>query len=113
MGMSAGESDAGDVSGPRITYRPETRRVYPPHELLNLPDGHGLVWLAGQSRPQPVYAPPYWDIRVCAQRARRNPSDLSFYPGRMRDRVDPLIKCDQITDYRHAALEIHRQLRAN
>jgi type IV secretion system protein VirD4 len=73
MGMSAGESDAGDVAGPRANYSPQTRRVLPPHELLNLPEGHGLVWFAGQSRPQPVYAPPYWDIRQCAVRARTNP----------------------------------------
>jgi len=73
LGMSAGEAEDGDSLGPRINYHPQTRRVYPPHELFNLPEGHGLVWRAGQSRPLPVYAPPYWDIRDCAKRARRNP----------------------------------------
>ena len=73
MGMNAGESDAGDMRGPRANYSAQTRRVLPPHELLNLPEGHGLVWFAGQSRPVPVYAPPYWDIRLCAARAKSNP----------------------------------------
>lgn len=73
MGMSAGEADAGELRGPRANYSAQTRRVLPPHELLNLPEGHGLVWFAGQARPVPVYAPPYWDIRRCAERARPNP----------------------------------------
>jgi len=73
VGLSAGEAETGDATGPRVNYQPQTRRVYPPHELFNLPEGHGLVWRAGQARPVPVYAPPYWDIRACARRARRNP----------------------------------------
>jgi len=70
-GMSAGEGQTGH--GPHVNIHAQTRPVYPPHELMNLPVGHGLVWLAGQSRPVPVYAPPYWDIRRCAARARPNP----------------------------------------
>lgn len=73
LGLSAGEAETADASGPRINYHPQNRRVYPPHDLLNLPEGHGLVWWAGQARPLPVYAPPYWDIRQCRRRARRNP----------------------------------------
>lgn len=71
VGMSAGESDTGD--GPRVNYRPETRPRYRPADLFNVPEGHGLVWAAGQAEPQPVYAPPYWDIARCRQRARPNP----------------------------------------
>jgi type IV secretion system protein VirD4 len=71
--FGAGEAEAGDKTGPRMNFHPATRRVFPPHELLNLPHGHGLVWFAGQARPVPVYAPPYWDIRRCAERARPNP----------------------------------------
>jgi len=41
--MSAGEAEAGDLSGPRINYRPETWRVYPPHKLFNLPERHGAI----------------------------------------------------------------------
>jgi type IV secretion system protein VirD4 len=73
MGMSAGEAEAGDMRGPRANYSAQTRRALPPHELVNLPEGHGLVWFAGQARPQPVYSPPYWDIRRCVERARPNP----------------------------------------
>jgi type IV secretion system protein VirD4 len=73
VGLSAGEPEMGDPMGPRINYQPQTRRVYPPHELFNIPVGHGLIWRAGQSRPLPVYAPPYWDIEACEGRDRRNP----------------------------------------
>jgi hypothetical protein len=29
--------------------------------MFDIPEFHGLVWFAGQSAAQPVYAPPYWD----------------------------------------------------
>lgn len=73
VGFSAGEPETGDAAGPRVNFHPQTRRVYPPHDLLNLPEGHGLVWFAGQARPVPVYAPPYWEIECCRRRARPNP----------------------------------------
>lgn len=73
VGFSAGEPETGDAAGPRVNFHPQTRRVYPAHELLNLPEGHGLVWFAGQAAPLPVYAPPYWEIRRCRRRARPNP----------------------------------------
>ena len=72
VGMSAGEPDAGDL-GPRVNYHPQIRPRYAPHDMFNLPEGHGLVWAAGQAEPQPVYAPPYWDIAHCRKRARPNP----------------------------------------
>jgi type IV secretion system protein VirD4 len=71
VGMSASESDAGE--GPRVNYHPQIRPRYTPADLFNLPEGHGLVWAAGQAEPQPVYAPPYWNIARCKQRARPNP----------------------------------------
>ncbi|MBV9825333.1 MAG: type IV secretory system conjugative DNA transfer family protein [Alphaproteobacteria bacterium] len=71
VGMSAGESDAGD--GPRVNYHPQIRPRYTPADLFNLPEGHGLVWAAGSAEPQPIYAPPYWDIARCRKRARQNP----------------------------------------
>jgi len=71
VGMSAGEADSGD--GPRVNYHPQIRPRYAPHDLFNLPEGHGLVWAAGSAEPQPVYAPPYWDIARCRKRARANP----------------------------------------
>lgn len=72
VGMNAGEADAGDP-GPRVNYHPQIRPRYAPHDLFNLPEGHGLVWAAGQAEPQPVFAPPYWDIARCRKRARPNP----------------------------------------
>lgn len=39
MGMTAGESETGEIRGPRANYSAQTRRVLPPHELLNLPLG--------------------------------------------------------------------------
>ena len=72
VGMSVGEADGGD-GGPRVNYHPQIRPRYAPHDLFNLPEGHGLVWAAGQAEPQPVYAPPYWEIARCRTRARPNP----------------------------------------
>jgi type IV secretion system protein VirD4 len=72
VGMSAGEPQDGD-GGPRVNYHPERRPRYAPHELFNLPVGHALVWAPGAAAPLPVYAPPYWDIARCRERARPNP----------------------------------------
>lgn len=54
------------------SIRPEKRRVYPADDLHNIPEFHGLVWFAGQSAAQPVYAPPYWD-------AQHNPDLVGRY----------------------------------
>jgi hypothetical protein len=59
-------SASDDPSGVRASWRGERRRLLPPGDLHNIPEFHGLVWFAGKSAPQPVYAPPYWD-------AKRNP----------------------------------------
>jgi type IV secretion system protein VirD4 len=52
--------------GARASWRGERRRLLPPGDLHNIPEFHGLVFFAGRSAPQPVFAPPYWD-------AQRNP----------------------------------------
>jgi hypothetical protein len=57
LGLSAGKAEAGDASGPRVNYHQQIRRVCPAHDLLNLPEGHGVVCFAGQARPLPVHAP--------------------------------------------------------
>lgn len=58
---------SGEVTGPGLTasddpnigaresWRSERRRIYPPDDLYNIPEFHGLVWFAGQSAAQPVY----------------------------------------------------------
>lgn len=48
----------------------------PPNDLYGIPEFHGLVWFAGQSKAQPVYAPPYWEIPELAGRYDSNPYDL-------------------------------------
>jgi type IV secretion system protein VirD4 len=72
VGMSAGDGRGGD-RGASANYHPQIRPRYAPHELLNLPEGHGLVWAAGRAAPHLVYSPPWWEIAVCKQRARPNP----------------------------------------
>lgn len=59
-------SMSDDPRGARASWRGERRRLLPPGDLHNMPEFHGLVFFAGKSAPQPVYAPPYWD-------AQRNP----------------------------------------
>src|SRR6202042_1973885 len=34
-----------------------------PDDMYDIPDFHGLVFFAGESKARPVYAPPYWDAR--------------------------------------------------
>jgi len=70
LGLSASD-DPNTVDGARVNYQERRRRVYAPDDLFNLPKFHGLVWFAGQSRPQPVYLPPYW--KTYRTRARPNP----------------------------------------
>jgi hypothetical protein len=57
-GLSVSQNAQGDVSD---TLRPERQRAVPPDDLHNIPEFHGLVFFAGQSAAQFVYAPPYWD----------------------------------------------------
>jgi len=59
-GLSASDDPQ---TGARESWRSERRRVYPPGDLFNVPEFHGLAFFAGQSRAVPVYAPPYWDAR--------------------------------------------------
>lgn len=48
-------------------------RVWPPGRIRQLPEFHALVWKSGQSQPQPVFCPPYWDIAACRRVARPDP----------------------------------------
>jgi type IV secretion system protein VirD4 len=70
MGLSASD-DPNSADGARVNYQERRRRVFAPDDLFNLPKFHGLVWFAGQSRPQPVHLPPYW--KTYSSRARPNP----------------------------------------
>jgi type IV secretion system protein VirD4 len=51
-----------------------------PDDMYDIPDFHGLVFFAGESKAKPVYAPPYWDARGNPDligRYDKNP----FHPG--------------------------------
>jgi type IV secretion system protein VirD4 len=67
-------------TGARESWRGEKRRVYPPDDLYNIPEFHGLVWFAGQSAAQPVYTPPYWDARDNPDLVGRYDPD-PYHPG--------------------------------
>jgi type IV secretion system protein VirD4 len=56
-------SMSDDPRGARASWRGERRRLLPAGDLHNIPEFHGLVFFAGKSAPQPVYAPPYWDAK--------------------------------------------------
>jgi type IV secretion system protein VirD4 len=59
----ATESEDQQTGARGTSIRPEKRRAYSPDDLHDIPEFHGLVWFAGQSAAQPVYAPPYWDAQ--------------------------------------------------
>ena len=85
---------SGDVTRPGLTssddpqtgardgWRSERRRIYSPDDLHNIPEFHGLVWFAGQSAAQPVYAPPYWNKRDNADLRGRYDPDPYHTPQR-------------------------------
>lgn len=53
------------------------RALYLPHELMGFAEGTGLFWLAGMANGVRYFAPPYWKIDTCAERAAKNP----YYDG--------------------------------
>lgn len=76
-GLSASDDPQ---AGPRPSWRGEKRRIYPPDDLYNTPEFHGLVWFAGASAAQPVYAPPYWDAKDNPDLVGRYDPD-PYHPG--------------------------------
>ena len=50
-----------------------SRALYLPHELMGFAEGTGLFWLAGMANGVRYFAPPYWKIDTCAERAASNP----------------------------------------
>lgn len=69
-------------TGARDGWRGERRRIYSPDDLHNIPEFHGLVWFAGQSAAQPVYAPPYFEARDNPDLAGRYDPDPYHAPAR-------------------------------
>jgi type IV secretory pathway TraG/TraD family ATPase VirD4 len=79
LGMSA--SDDPQTGKARINYSRANERVWSPGDIRSLLRFHGLVWKAGQSKPQPVIAPPYWDIAKCRGLAQPDPYHPKSKPG--------------------------------
>ena len=81
MSRRSGEEDVIVESASQSTGQPGVNRTFsihrerawPPERILELPPFHGLVWFHGQSKPTPVYAPPYWTIPACKRLARPDP----------------------------------------
>lgn len=74
--LSISASTDPGTGQPRVNIGIQDERVWSPDKIRELPEFHGLVWKAGQSRPQPVYLPPYWEIRACRRVARPDPYHL-------------------------------------
>lgn len=56
-----------------ISWNQVSRALYLPHELMGFTEGTGLFWLAGMANGVRFFAPPYWKIEQCAERAAPNP----------------------------------------
>ena len=76
-GLTVSRSPQGDVSE---TIRAERQRAVPPDDMFNIPEFHGMVFFAGQSAAQPVYAPPYFDRRGNPDLVGRYDPD-PYHPG--------------------------------
>ena len=60
-----------------ISWSQIGRPLYLPQELMGFAEGTGLLFLAGMANGVRFFAPPYWKIDACKQRAGRNP----YYDG--------------------------------
>ncbi|MGE4046255.1 MAG: type IV secretory system conjugative DNA transfer family protein [Acetobacteraceae bacterium] len=70
-GLSASDDPKTDEA--RMSYQEKRERLIPPDAMYGIPPFHGLVWFAGCAAPQPVYAPPYWEIPELRGRYSRDP----------------------------------------
>lgn len=69
-------SESLQASGHRnqtTNWNQGARPLYLPHDLIGFEEGTGLVWLAGMANGARFFAPPYWNIELCRQRAKPNP----------------------------------------
>jgi type IV secretion system protein VirD4 len=65
-------SHGGDPSE-GLSWSQVGRPLYLPHELMGFEEGTGLLFLSGMANGVRFFAPPYWKITQCAERAGRNP----------------------------------------
>lgn len=80
IGVNASDNPHGGTA--RLNFGEKQERVWSPGKIRSLPERHALIWKFGQSQPQPVYCPPYWDLSGC-RLARPDPyHHASPAPGR-------------------------------
>jgi type IV secretion system protein VirD4 len=73
-------TNGGQVSTNRQTsWSQQAAPIVTPHDAMNMGEGEMLQFAATMGKFIPAYAPSYWDIEQCAERARANPFHL---PGR-------------------------------
>jgi type IV secretion system protein VirD4 len=74
---SYNEGDAHNPGGAStssgMSYSQARRRLFLPQELMDFPQGTGLLWPAGTSKSVPFRAPGYWRDETLQRRARPNP----------------------------------------
>jgi type IV secretion system protein VirD4 len=74
-GLSESTGAAPNDNSPResISWHQIGRPAYQPYELFGLPEGTGLLWLAGMAHTVKFSAPGYYELAQCAARALPNP----------------------------------------
>jgi type IV secretion system protein VirD4 len=66
-GFNTGDSQTNAGQGSMSTglsYSQAKRRLFLPQELMDMPEGAGLLWPAGTSKSVPFAAKPYWQMPV-------------------------------------------------
>lgn len=71
-GTTSGEHSSTNM-GSGASLQQIGRPLFLPHELIGFEEGMGLIWLAGLGNGARFFAPPYWKIRGCRERASPNP----------------------------------------
>lgn len=64
---------SGGSAGSGLSNNQIGRPLFLPHELIGFEEGMGLLWLAGMAHGTKLFAPSYWKIRECRERAQPNP----------------------------------------
>jgi hypothetical protein len=75
--IGLGASDDPQGGPPRINFSERIERLWTPEQVRGIPEFHGLVWQSGSAQPQPVYCPPYWEIKELKGRYDPDP----YHPG--------------------------------
>ena len=83
-GMSTNQgqgSSQGRSAGGSLSFQQAERRAFLPQELMDMPLGHGRIWVPGMgSLSIPFFAPNYWRLRA-PWVARVKPNPYQQKPG--------------------------------